>query len=132
MEQNKPWWVSTKEFLPDEGEKVLIITRFGTVTDAALRTYLHTGKQKICPVLFSPDAYKPNEDVKWWMPIPEDGWHDIKEETPMEGDIALTMGMYGRIFSGVWKNRAEPRSLCLCPMCGIFFSGTRCRNCREE
>ena len=64
MEQNKPWWVSTKEFLPDEGEKVLIITRFGTVTDAALRTYLHTGKQKICPVLFSPDAYKPNEDVK--------------------------------------------------------------------
>ena len=103
MEQNKPWWVSTKEFLPDEGEKVLIITRFGTVTDAALRTYLHTGKQKICPVLFSPDAYTPNEDEKWWMPIPEDGWHDVKNEPPKEGSMCLIMGMYGKISSAVWK-----------------------------
>lgn len=103
MKANDPWWVSTKDFLPDEGEKVLIITKFGIVTDASLRTYLPTGRQRIWPVLFSPDAYKPNEDVKWWMPIPEDGWHDIKSETPREGDIALTMGMYGRIFSGVWK-----------------------------
>lgn len=103
MGQNEPWWVSTKDFLPDEGEKVLTITKFGIVMDASLRTYLPTGRQRICPVLFSPDAYRPNEDVKWWMQIPEDGWHDIKATTPREGDIALTMGMYGRIFSGVWK-----------------------------
>lgn len=103
MKENEPWWVSTKDFLPDEGEKVLIITKFGNVTDAALRTYLPTGRQKICPVLFSPDAYKPNDDVKWWMPIPEDGWHDLKSDTPAEGTVALTMGMYGRIYSGIWK-----------------------------
>ena len=93
MKQNEPWWVYTKEFLPDEGERVLIITKFGFVQDSALRTYLPTGRQKIWPAVFSPDSYKPTEDVKWWMPIPEDGWHDIKEETPMEGDIALTMGL---------------------------------------
>lgn len=69
MRQNEPWWVSTKEFLPDEGEKVLITTKFGAVKDSALRTYLPTGRQKIWPALFSPDAYKPHEDVKWWMPM---------------------------------------------------------------
>lgn len=103
MKRNDPWWVSTKEFLPDEGEKVLIITKFGNVQDSALRTYLPTGRQKICPVLFSPDAYKPDIDVKWWMPIPEDGWHDLKSEPPAEGTVALTMGKYGRIYSGIWK-----------------------------
>ena len=46
MKQNEPWWVSTKEFLPDEGEKVLIITKFGSIQDAVLRTYLPTGRQK--------------------------------------------------------------------------------------
>lgn len=103
MKQNEPWWVSTKEFLPDEGEKVLIITKFGSVQDSALRTYLPTGRQKICPVLFSPDAYKPHEDVKWWMPIPEDGWHDVKNEPPDEGTMCLIMGMYGKVSSAVWK-----------------------------
>lgn len=122
MKQNEPWWVSTKEFLPDEGEKVLIITKFGSIQDAVLRTYLPTGRQKIWPVLFSPNAYKPNEDVKWWMPIPEDGWHDIKEETPMEGDIALTMEMYGRIFSGVWKKPCGATKFMFMPyVWDIFF-----------
>ena len=51
-------------------------------------------RDRICPVLFSPDAYKPNEDVKWWMPIPEDGWHDVKNEPPKEGAMCLIMGMY--------------------------------------
>lgn len=54
MEQNKPWWVSTKEFLPDEGEKVLIITRFGTVTDAALRTYPSYWETKNLPGIVFP------------------------------------------------------------------------------
>lgn len=103
MKQNEPWWVSTKEFLPDEGEKVLIITKFGSIQDSALRTYLPTGRQKIWPVLFSPDAYKPHEDVKWWMPVPEDGWHDAKSEPPEDGAICLIMGMYGKISSAAWK-----------------------------
>ena len=105
MKENEPWWVSTKDFLPDEGEKVLIITKFGTVEDSALRTYLSTGRQKIEPVLFSPDGYRPHEDVKWWMPIPEDGWHDVKETPPKEGALCLTMGMYGSVYSGKWTGR---------------------------
>lgn len=103
MKGNEQRWVSTKDFLPDEGERVLIITKFGNVRDAALRTYCSTGRKKSCPVLFSPDAYKPNEDVKWWMPIPEDGWRDLKSDPPTEGTVALTMGLYGKIFSGIWK-----------------------------
>ena len=56
------------------------------------------------------------------MPIPEDGWHDIKEETPMEGDIALTMGMYGRIFSGVWKKPCGATKFMFMPyVWDIFF-----------
>ena len=61
------------------------------------------GNKKSARYYFSPNAYKPNEDVKWWMPIPTDGWNDIKSVTPTEGDITLTMGMYGKIFSGVWR-----------------------------
>ena len=130
MEQNKPWWVSTKEFLPDEGEKVLIITRFGTVTDAALRTYLHTGKQKICPVLFSPDAYKPNEDVKWWMPIPEDGWHDVKNEPPKEGAMCLIMGKF-QARLGNAHSEFMNRNLCHFPDSRFYFGGI-CQSCRKE
>ena len=103
MKQNETWWVSTKEFLPDEGEKVLIITKFGSIQDSALRTYLPAGRQNIWPVLFSPDAYKPHEDVKWWMPIPEDGWNDVKNVPPDEGTMCLIMGMYGEISSAAWK-----------------------------
>ena len=103
MKPNEPWWVSTKEFLPNEGEKVLIITKFGTVQNSALRTYLPTGRQKNCPVLFSPDAYKPHEDAKWWMPIPEDGWNDVKNVPPGEGTMCLIMGMYGKVSSAIWK-----------------------------
>lgn len=96
--ENEVWWVSTKEFLPAIEERVLVLTKWGHVTDATFTNYgLDTEPT------FRPDGLRPNIDVKWWMNIPADGWHNIKEEQPREGQLALTMGMYGRIYSGVWK-----------------------------
>lgn len=92
------WWVSTKDFLPNIGERVLIISKFGNISDATLANY---GFDR--PALFSPDGYVPGVDVKWWMTIPTDGWSDITEVKPKEGEAALTMGRYGSIYSGVWK-----------------------------
>ena len=101
------WWVSTKEFLPTIGEKVLIISKFGHVTNAMWTDYgMGDGPT------FRPDGFKPNDDVKWWMPVPTDGWNNIKEAQPKEGQVALTMGMYGNIFSGIWK----------CPVGSVRFS----------
>lgn len=90
-------WVSTKEFLPKGREGVLIITKFGHITNA---TYGGTDCGK---PYFRPDGLKPDKDVKWWMPIPDDGWKDIKEEQPKDGEAVLIRGRYGDIFNGVWK-----------------------------
>lgn len=98
QEKNEAWWVSAKEFLPDPEEKVLVITKWGDIENQMFTDYGLGGK-----MLFQPDGLKPVEDVKWWMPIPDDGWNDISTVTPDEGQFALTMGRYGRIFSGVWK-----------------------------
>ena len=95
--ENKAWWVSTREFLPEDGEKVLIITKFGHIQNAMY------GGSGYGALLFHPDGLKPNDDVKWWMPIPTDGWKDIKAEQPKDGEAALTMGHYGNIYNGVWK-----------------------------
>ena len=97
-EKNEAWWVSAKEFLPDPEEKVLVITKWGNIENQMFTDYGLGGE-----ILFQPDGLKPVEDVKWWMPIPDDGWNDISEATPDEGQFALTMGRYGRIFSGVWE-----------------------------
>lgn len=91
-------WMSTKDFLPTVGERVLALTKWGHITDARFANY-GLGDAPT----FEPDSLKPNIDVKWWMTIPTDGWHDIKEVQPNEGQEALTMGMYGRIRSGTWK-----------------------------
>lgn len=96
--ENREWWVSTKDFLPTIGERVLVFTKWGHITDATFTNY----GLDMEPT-FRPDGLKPDVDVKWWMTIPMDGWHNIKEEQPLEGQLALTMGMYGRIFSGVWQ-----------------------------
>ena len=95
---NAAWWVSTKEFLPTIGERVLIISKFGHVSDAMYTDY----GMGDAPT-FRTDGFKPHDDVKWWMPIPTDGWHDIKETQPKAGEVALTMGMYGEIFNGTWR-----------------------------
>lgn len=95
--RNKTCWVPTKEFLPTIGEKVLIISKWGHVSDSVFANCSFDDTP-----LFRPDGLKPHEDVKWWMPMPTDGWHDIKKVQPKEGEAALTMGKYGNIFSGIW------------------------------
>lgn len=102
---NDAWWVSTKEFLPDIDERVLIITKWGHVTNA-MYTDMGMGGEPS----FRPDGLKPNKDVKWWMPTPTDGWKDIKIEQPQEGEAFLTMGMYGDIFNGIWKRAAGEKT----------------------
>jgi hypothetical protein len=92
------WWISTQEFLPDVGEKVLGICKFGHVSNMMFTNH---GLDQPCS--FSPDGYEPHKDVKWWMPIPTDGWNNVKESLPEDGQIVLGMGMYGNIFSFIYK-----------------------------
>jgi len=92
--QNSAWWVSTKEFLPDMNERVLCITKFGHVV-----RYMFTDNGMGRAPLFEPDGMKPGDDVKWWMPIPKDGWKKLEDEMPAEGQEVLAMGLYGEIFS---------------------------------
>ena len=92
------WWASTEEFQPNIGEKVLIILKCGRISNAMFRKYICGGK-----MLFSPDGLEPGKDVKWWMPVPTDGWNNIKDVKPKEDEVVLMMGMYGDIRSGVWK-----------------------------
>lgn len=101
----EPWWISTKEFLPDVGERFLVITKTGHIVDCAYRRYgLDTQ-----PSFF--DGLIPGKDFFWWMPIPVDGWNDLKQVQPAYGQTAIVMGMYGKVFSGTWSCfswRSEP------------------------
>lgn len=91
-------WTATKEALPPAGEKVLIISKWGHVSDGSLVAY----DPKEAP-LFLPDGLEPDVHVKWWMPMLENGWHTLKEQKPREGQEVLTKDSYGHIFSCVWK-----------------------------
>ena len=110
---NDAWWVSTKDFLPNNEEKVLIISKWGHVSNAMYTDYGLGG-----PVLFRPDGLKPDIDVKWWMPIPADGWHRLVDVPPQEGQVALTMGYYGNIYSGIWKRTAGSTKFDFHPVIG--------------
>lgn len=94
------WWVSTRDFLPDMDERVLVISKFGHITNAIWTNY---GLD--CPARFSPGGLLPDTDIKWWMPVSSltDGWKDIKKEQPYEEQKCLTMGMYGNIYNGKWS-----------------------------
>lgn len=109
MIKDETWWVSTQEFLPNEGERVLIITKFGNISNA-MYGGIGNGKPR-----FEPYGLEPDKDVKWWMAIPSDGWKSIKEEQPAEGEAALTMGYYGNIFSGKWKRPAGAKEFSFQP-----------------
>ena len=78
-------WTATKEALPPAGEKVLIISKWGHVSDGSLVAY----DPKEAP-LFRPDGLEPDVHVKWWMPMLENGWHTLKEQKPREGQEVLT------------------------------------------
>lgn len=92
-------WVNSKEFLPKTEEKVLGITKFGGISNFMYTNYGIEGKKP----LFSPGGFIPGIDVKWWMPLPTDGWKDAKEEPPKDGQHVLTMGMYGSICDAVYR-----------------------------
>lgn len=91
-------WTPTKEALPPVGERVLIISKWGHVTAGSLVAYDPKG-----PTLFRPHGLRQDMDVKWWMPMLEEGWHKLKEQQPQEGQEALTKDSYGHIFNCVWK-----------------------------
>ena len=53
-------WTATKEALPPAGEKVLIISKWGHVSDGSLVAY--DPKE---PLLFRPDGLEPDVHEKW-------------------------------------------------------------------
>ena len=64
-------WISVKDRLPEKGERVLILSRYGHISDAELHE--HGGGLMV----FDPLGYVVGEHVKYWMPL---------QEPPKEGD----------------------------------------------
>ena len=58
-------WIPVEERLPEIGERVLTLSKWGHVSDRELRKYLNGG------IYFWPDGLKPGVDVKYWMPLPD-------------------------------------------------------------
>ena len=58
-------WISVKERLPENGERVLTLSTWAHVSDRELRTYGDGSKR------FSPDGLLPGVDITHWMPLPE-------------------------------------------------------------
>lgn len=113
---NEAWWISTKEFLPNIEEKVLVISKFGRISNQLYTNHGTPGKER-----FSPDGYKAGIDVKWWMPIPTDGWKKIKSENPEPGQRVLTMGMYGMITDAIYRKSKFSDEMEFCPFTGWKF-----------
>ena len=68
-------WISVKDRLPDVGERVLTLSKWGHVSDRTLRLYLSGG------IYFSPDGLTPGVDVKYWMPLPNLPGHGVVKKT---------------------------------------------------
>ena len=64
-----------KERLPDVGERVLTLSKWGHVSDRTLRLYLSGG------IYFSPDGLTPGVDIKYWMPLPNLPGHGASKKT---------------------------------------------------
>ena len=58
-------WIPVEERLPEIGERVLTLSKWGHVSDRELRKYLSGG------IYFWPDGLNPGVDVKYWMPLPD-------------------------------------------------------------
>lgn len=74
-EQEASPWISVKDRLPDVGERVLTLSKWGHVSDRTLRLYLSGG------IYFSPDGLTPGVDVKYWMPLPNLPGHGVVKKT---------------------------------------------------
>lgn len=70
----------------------------GHVSDSFLASYA-PGE----PPLFRPGGLSPGKDVIFWMSMPKEGWHRLREEQPKENQATLMRNGFGHIFSGVWK-----------------------------
>lgn len=100
-----PWWVSVKDFLPYVGERFLVLLKSGHIVDCAYRCFGLDYE----PSFF--DGLIPGKDFLWWMPIPDDSWHDYKLLKPDYGQFVIVMGMYGKISSGTFirlSGQVEP------------------------
>lgn len=82
---------------PPLDETVLVITRQGSIWKQTFRKYLRAEEP-----MFSPDALKLGKDVLWWMPVPDDNWHDCAAEKPAEDTWVLVKSNYGDIRGGKW------------------------------
>lgn len=60
-------WISVKDRLPEIGEKVLTLDKWGHIHDRTL--YQFDGIPKT--TLFRPDGLAPGKDITHWQPLPE-------------------------------------------------------------
>lgn len=88
--------MNVNEQLPEEGVAVLGISKFGHISSMVLRPVW--GR-----LMFTPGGYKIGTDVKWWAPIPEDGWHELSEKPEETGKFFLTKNVHGDIASQRWS-----------------------------
>lgn len=80
-------WIRCDERLPEFGERVLVLSKFGYVYESHLEHYL-SGVD-----LFAPDGMKPVKDVKYWMEMPEiPGSEAFRKREPMNnGDYIRSL-----------------------------------------
>lgn len=62
-------WIDVKEKLPEPGQKVLVYSKFGHISDMTLER--NKGMNGYDVLIFDPYGMKPGTDIKYWMPIPE-------------------------------------------------------------
>lgn len=62
-------WIGVKDRMPEIGEKVLVYSKFGHVSDMTLQR--HGGQNGYDVLIFDPHGMKPGTDITHWMPLPE-------------------------------------------------------------
>lgn len=67
LESAKYGWISVEDRLPELGERVIVLNKWGHVNDKKLRKDLYGDKI----ARFAPDGLLPGKDVTHWMPMPE-------------------------------------------------------------
>lgn len=94
-------WIYTKDLLPPIDMKVLIIAEIGKDANFASASYTNNGIDGN-EFMFRPGGLKPHVHVRWWMPIPQDGWYGVEEKQPEEGQSVLVKDTRGHINSAWW------------------------------
>ena len=71
-------WISVEDRLPEVGQTVIGLSKYGHVSDMTLRE-IKNGELKHC-LIFDPLGYLPGKDVKYWMPMPEEPRKDKDDD----------------------------------------------------